>query len=283
MYIFTLPERLVRSLVVLVAGLFYELSLLALPASVRGLHIYRAVVARGLRILLEWVGGAPGIMPPDAIDVRSLAGRKAAGNMLELTSVLLVGWSPLWLLAATADLTDGTRAYLEAFDSELRARGVLSPTQAIGSAAELLDTLHGTSGLLADAIDVPPLNQRDLALSVADMRRGLFTLRENIGHLPGPREQAALYAEMKAVAEGQGKSLWAVSAAIAAGAVRAGARMGSVHVYDYYRRALADIAANGFAAYVGRQTRPYSLAIRFHLNPTRTTHTELAWRRLWGR
>ncbi len=281
LYLLTMPERLFRSLVVLVAGLLYELSRL-LPSSIRRSHLYQAVVARGLRILMELVGGAVGVMPPDPIDVRELTARKAAGNVLEVASVMLVGWSPLWLLAATADLTSGTKAYLEAFGRELRDRGVIGPTAAMGSAAELLEALHDTSGLFADAIDVPPLNASDLRLSLADMQNSLTTLKDNVGHLPGPREQAALYEEMRAVAGSQGQSLWAVSGAIAAGAVRAGVRMGSVHVYDYYRRALAEIATHGFAPYVQRQARPYSLAIRCHLDPAHATHTELALRRAWG-
>jgi hypothetical protein len=82
--------------------------------------------------------------------------RKTAGNAIELTSFLAVGWSPLWLLAAAADLTGGTRVYLRALLAELRGAGVLPAESTIASVEELLTTLERSSGLMADTIDMPP-------------------------------------------------------------------------------------------------------------------------------
>jgi hypothetical protein len=78
---------------------------------------------------------------------------------------MFVGWSPLWLFAATADLTGGTRTYLQALVSELRRDGLLHEGVNIASVEELLDTLEDTSGLVADSLDVPPLNVDDLRAS----------------------------------------------------------------------------------------------------------------------
>ena len=57
---------------------------------------------------------------------RKLAVRKAGGNVVELGSILAFGFSPLWLLAGAADVTRGTRVYLDALVGELKAAGVLA-------------------------------------------------------------------------------------------------------------------------------------------------------------
>ena len=41
------------------------------------------------------------------------------GNAVELAGFLAFGWSPVWLLAAASDVTNGTRVYLRALVEEL--------------------------------------------------------------------------------------------------------------------------------------------------------------------
>jgi hypothetical protein len=84
-----------------------------------------AIVAGTLRIAIELVGGATGPLPPDWVSAQELAVRKAAGTDIEFAPLIFVGWSPLWLFAAAADLTAGTRTYLHALVSELRSDGLL--------------------------------------------------------------------------------------------------------------------------------------------------------------
>ena len=45
------------------------------------------------------------------------------GNVLELGSILAFGFSPLWILAAAADVTHGSRAYLDSLVGELVNEG----------------------------------------------------------------------------------------------------------------------------------------------------------------
>ena len=60
-YLFTLPERLVRSVVGLGAGVAREVGDLALPQSVRQSRLYQNLVDTTLRFLIEDVGGAEGV------------------------------------------------------------------------------------------------------------------------------------------------------------------------------------------------------------------------------
>lgn len=266
-YALSLPERSLRAVAAGAGGVLYEGMQLLLPGWLRRSRIYRSLVAGTLRISIELVGGATGVLPPDEVTAQVLAVRKAAGTGLELTGLMLMGWSPLWLFAATADLTGGTRTYLQALISELRHDGLLPQEADIGSVQELLDIMEGTTGLVAESLDTPPLNVDDLRASWRDLQRQATLL-------PDGERLAGLYASFKRVTEQEGRSLRSVSSLVAAGAVRAGVQIGQVHIFDYYEDALRTITREGLPAYARRVSRPYMSVARGHFDPQNLTHTE---------
>jgi hypothetical protein len=272
-YILSLPERIVRAAAAGLGGLLYEATQVLLPGWLRRSRLYRAIVAGTLRIAIELVGGATGVLPPDEVTAQELAVRKAAGTGVELAGLMLIGWSPLWLFAAAADLTGGTRTYLQALVSELRRDGLLPGYADIASVEELLDTLEDTSGLVAESLDVPPLK-------VDEMRTSWQALRQHATELPDSGRLAGLYAGLQQVAQQEGRSLRSVSSLIAAGALRAGAKTSQVHIFDYYQDALRIIAREGLAAYARRVTRPYLAVAMGHFDAKTATHTERLLQRL---
>jgi hypothetical protein len=272
-YLVSLPERIVRAVASSVGGLIYEATEVLLPGWLRRSRLYQAIVATLLRITVELVGGVTDVLPPDDIGVEELAVRKTAGGVIELASFMAVGWSPLWLLAAAADLTGGTRTYLRALVSELERDGVLPEDTEFTSVEELLNTLEGTSGLMAETIDVPPLN-------VHDMRSSWQALQQNVGELPDTSRLASIYAQLQQVTKQEGHSLQSVSSLIAAGAVRAGVQMGHTYIFDYYRDALRTITTEGLPAYAQRVAKPYLTVAVSHFDPKRTTYTERLLRRV---
>jgi hypothetical protein len=244
------------------------------PGWLRRSRLYRAIIAGTLRITIELVGGASDVMPSQEVTAQELAVRKAAGTGIELAGLLLMSWSPLWLFAATADLTGGTRTYLQALVAELRRDGLLHEGTDITSVHQLLDTLEGTSGLVAESLDVPPLNVEDLRTSWQNLRRQSSTL-------PTAERLADLYAGLKRVSKQEDRSLWSVSTMLAAGAVRAGVQVGQVHIFDYYDDALSSIGREGLAVYARRVTSPYLAVARGHFDRKRLTYTERLVQRLW--
>lgn len=266
-YLISLPERSLRAVAAGLGGFFYEVTVVALPFWLRRTRIYRAIVQGLLRITIELIGGAAGILPPDDMDVQELATRKAAGTGIEFIGLLTIGWSPLWLFALTADLTGGTRTYLEALVSELRKVGLLSSDGDISTVEELLDVLEESSGLVAETIDVPPLN-------VDDMRNSWQELRQKTGDLPDAERLANTYAQLRQTADREESSLWSLSSLMATSAARAGIQVGKVHIFDYYDVSLRSIAAEGLAAYMLRVTRPYRGVALSHFDPGRMTYTE---------
>jgi hypothetical protein len=266
-YFISLPERLLRAYAAGLGGAVYQISLVLLPGWVRGSRLYQATVERVLRITVELVGGVQGVFPAEEMSVRELAVRKAAGNVVELLSFVAVGWSPLWLLAAAADVTGGTQFYLHALVEDLRREGTLSPDAEVDSVEELLTALEGTLVQAADTVDVPPLNLDDMRATWRDMR-------ENATHLPGPRRLARIYADLRAIANQEGKSIYTTSSLIAYGALRTGITMGDTQIFDYYRHALDTISSDGLAGYIERVTDPYRQTMFHHLAPYSMTLTE---------
>ncbi len=273
LYLVSMPERILRFAAAGLGGFIYEASLLLLPGWLRRTRLYKAIVGGSLRIAVEFIGGATGILPPDDIGAKELAARKMAGTGIEFAGLLTIGWSPLWLFAVTADVTGGTRTYLREFVSELKHDGLLAKDADVGSVEQLLDTLENTSGLAAESLDVPPLN-------VNDLRQTWQDLRQNASNLPEADRMTSIYTGMQHVAKQQGSSLSSLSGSIGAAAARAGIQISQAHIIDFYVDSLRTINKEGLANYTRRETLPYRVVAASHLDPMRMTHTERFLRRL---
>ncbi|GBD17349.1 hypothetical protein HRbin26_02269 [bacterium HR26] len=207
------------------------------------------------------------VYPNSPMTVEELTVRKAAGNVVEFASVVVAGWSPLWLLAGAADAIGGSKVYLRALVEELERIGLLQPDTDISTFEDLLSRLEGTSGVLADAVDVPPLN-------VNDLRASWRALQSQAADLPSPEGLASIFAGLQAAARQEGRSLLEVSTLVGLGAARAGIRLGDVYVFDYYRRALRSIAEEGLLAFLRRISSPYLERAGKHFDPAAPTYTE---------
>ena len=271
-YAASLPERTARAGAALVGGLVYETSEVVLPLAVRRSRLYQGIVGRLLRITIELVGGVDGVYPGQEMPARELLVRKTAGNAVELSSFLAVGWSPLWLLAGASDLVGGTKAYLRALATELRDAGVLAADANVTSFDELLTALEGTSGVLADAVDVPPLN-------VPSVRTSWRELQLQAAELPDAAGLEKIFAELQLAARQEDRSLLEISSLVGLGAVRAGVKLGNVHVFGYYRLALRTIVEEGLISFLRRTSTPYLTRAGSHFDPRSSTHSERLLRR----
>ena len=266
-YLASLPERTARAGAALAGGLVYETGEVILPLAVRRSRLYRAVVGRLLRITIELVGGVEGVYPSEEIEARDLLVRKTAGNVVEVGSFLAVGWSPVWLLAGASDLIGGSKVYLRVLAAELQDAGVLSPDRDVSSFEELLAALEGTSGVLADTVDVPPLN-------VASVRTSWQELKGQAADLPDAEGLQKIFSDLQLAAVREDRSVMEISSVVALGAVRAGMRLGSIHIFDYYRGALRTIADEGLVSFLYRTSTPYLTRARSHFDPGSGTLSE---------
>jgi hypothetical protein len=271
-YLASLPERTARAGAALAGGLVYEVSEVVLPDAVRRSKLYQAIVVRLLRITIELVGGVEGVYPTEEMPARELLVRKTAGNAVELASFMAVGWSPVWLLAGASDLVGGSKVYLRALVTELRDAGVISTKDDTSSFEELLSALEGTSGVLADTVDVPPLN-------VAGVRTSWQELQTQAAELPDAAGLEKIFAELQSAARQEDRSILEISSIVALGAVHAGVKLGNVHVFDYYRSALRMIVEEGLLSFLQRTSTPYLRRAGAHFAPRASTYSGRLLRR----
>src|ERR687890_855222 len=271
-YLVSLPERTARAGAALAGGLVYEASEVVLPDAVRRSKLYQAIVGRLLRITIELVGGVEGVYPTEEMPARELLVRKTAGNAVEIASFMAVGWSPVWLLAGASDLVGGSKVYLRALLTELREAGVLAADADVASFEELLSALESTSGVLADTVDVPPLN-------VPSVRTSWQELRRQAAELPDADGLEKIFAELQSAARQEDRSIMEISSVVALGAVHAGVRLGNVHIFDYYRSALRTIVEVGLLSFLRRTSTPYLTRAGSHFDPGSRTYSERLLRR----
>jgi hypothetical protein len=266
-YLASLPERTARAGAALTGGLVYETGEVLLPLAVRRSRLYQAIIGRLLRITIEVVGGVEGVYPAEEMPVRELLVRKTAGNVVELSSFVAVGWSPIWLLAGASDLVGGTKVYLRALVTELRDAGVLAPDADVATFEELLTVLEGTSGVLADTVDVLPLN-------VPSVRTSWQELQRQAADLPDAASLEKLFAELQLAARQEDRSILEISSMVALGAVRTGVKLGNVHIFDYYHRALRTIVEEGLLSFLRRTSTPYLTRAGSHFDPRSSTYSQ---------
>jgi hypothetical protein len=265
----SLPERVIRSAAALVGGTVHETAQLVLPRLVRRSRFYEVTAKNLLRILVEGVGAVEGASTadPGAVPTGEVAVRKGAGNVAELGSILAFGFSPLWLLAATSDVTRGSRVYLRELVEELKAAGVIADSADVGSVDELLGVLEGTSGRTARLIDLPPLELEELRTSLQELRSGT-------SDLPSPDELAGVYRSLQLEAAREGRSLLEVSSGIGLAFLLSARNVSRTHLVAPYREDWQPLREEGFADYARRVGRPYARAVTGHFHPARETYTE---------
>ncbi len=289
-YLLSLPERLIRSTVGLGAGVAREVGEVALPDGIRHSQLYRNLVDATLQYLIEQVGGVEGVYRTDAALPDNFLARRTAGNAVEILGIVAFRASPVWILAALADLCGIGRHLIPEVTEALKAQGLLDADARFTTVDQMLDGLERTSTRLAAAVNTPPLD-------VAGLRSEWEAIREEARHLPPAslpsRESIShVWAELKAESARQDRSIFETSSVMAVSAARAlpagvrwlsaSARVGATRtsqvfaaaLLDHYRQTLSEIQQAGYLTYAGRQFRPYVRAAAGQFSPKRRTLTQ---------
>jgi len=176
-YLLSLPERLVRSALGLSAGITRELGQIVLPEGIRRSQLYQNLVDATLRFLIEQVGGVEGVYAAEGELPDNFLARRTAGNAVEALGIVAFRASPVWVLAALADLCGIGRHLIPEMADALKAQGLLEKDAQFTSVDQILDGLERTSSRLAATINTPPLD-------VAGLRREWAAIREDARGLP---------------------------------------------------------------------------------------------------
>ena len=176
-YLLSVPERLVRSALGLGAGVAREVGEVALPDGIRRSQLYQNLVDATLRYLIEQVGGVEGVYSAEGTLPDNFLARRTAGNAVEVLGIVAFRASPVWVLAALADLCGMGRHLIPEMADALKAQGLLEKDAQFTSVDQMLDGLERTSSRLAATINTPPLD-------VAGLRKEWEAIREEARGLP---------------------------------------------------------------------------------------------------
>ena len=289
-YLLSLPERVIRSALGLSAGLLREVGEVALPGGVRRSHLYRSLVDVTLRYVIEQVGGAEGIYPAAEPQPDDFLARRGAGHAIELLGIVAFRVSPVWVLAALADLSGVGRRLIPEIAAALEAEGLLEQGSRFESVDQLLDGLERTAARLAETVNTPPLDVASLRREWTAIRGEASRLRPTA--LPPSRAIAGRWEEIKEESARQGRSIFETSSVLAVATVRgmpgsarrlsASTRVGARHVgkllsgavLDYYSQTLSELRQVGYLTYARRQLSPYLRACVGQFSPRRRTLTQ---------
>jgi len=297
-YLISLPERLVRSALGFGAGVAREVGEVVLPEGVRRGQLYQNLVDATLRYLIEEVGDVEGVYNAAGTLPDDFLARRTAGNAVEMLGIVAFRASPVWILAALADLCGVGRHLIPELANALKAQGLLEQDQQFATVDQLLDGLERTSSRVAATINTPPLD-------VAGLRYEWQAIREEArslppGSLPSRDAISHLWAQLKAESARQDRSIFETSSLMAVSAARAlpgglrwltaSTRVGAMRtgevfaasLLDHYTQTLSEIRRVGYVAYTGRQFRPYVRAAVAQFSPKRRTLTERLYEKLQG-
>src|SRR4026208_319616 len=136
-YLLSLPERLLRSGLGLGAGVAREIGEVVLPDGVRRTRLYQNLVDTTLRSLIEQVGGVEGHYPHATPLPADFLKRRTAGNVIEALGIVAFRASPVWVLAALADVCGMGRQLIPEIADALQAQGVLDKDAEVTNAAQV--------------------------------------------------------------------------------------------------------------------------------------------------
>ncbi|MBI4902054.1 MAG: hypothetical protein HY820_00360 [Acidobacteria bacterium] len=289
-YLLSLPERVLRSATAVAGGIVREIGDVALPASLRRTHLYRALVDNTLRFLIERVGEVEGAYPNESQLAEDFITRRTAGNGIELAGILAFRASPVWVLAALADLTGAGRHLIREISESWKQQGLLDRNATFETMDQMLEGLEHTAGRMADTINMPPLD-------VAGLKREWAEIREAAARIP-PRSIPPVevletqWGDLRDTADREKRTVFEVSALVslsalrdlpqnllwlsrcAQGAAKTTGNLMASNLLDHYGGAIREIRSQGYFAYWMREFRPYLQAAAKQFSPGRRSLTQ---------
>jgi hypothetical protein len=294
-YIASLPERVIRSLSALSGGMLREVGEFVLPAGLRRTTLYKTMVDVALRFLIEQVGQVESVYPGEEQLAEGFLLKKSASHGIELLGILTFHASPIWILAALADVAGGGRALIREISGALKQEGLIDADANFETMDQVLDGLERTSAHLATTLNLPPLNVAGLRSEWAALQAELKTIPPR--RLPALSRVEQVWTQLQESAKAHGKSVFVVSSLVAVSTVthvpadllwlsraaraamrRTGKVLGE-SVLNHYLDAFREMGREGFTTYWAREFRPYLHAAARQFAPAKLSSTERVLRR----
>src|SRR5215471_15253450 len=289
-YLLSLPERVLRSASALAAGLVREIGNATLPNSVRRTRLYQTMVETTLRFLIEQVGQVEGCYPEEGKLAENFLLSRTLGDGIDLAGLAAFHASPVWVLAALADISGAGRQLMDEITASLKEQGLLDRNTSFESVDQILDGLGRTAGQLASSLRYPPLDVPGLRKEWSALKEAVHTLPPR--SLPSPDLVRGQWEDLKEQARGQQRRVFELSSVMALATVRAmpenliwlsrcartaAARTRQIFaegLLNHYRTTLNEIRETGFLPYWAREFRPYLRAAAQQFSSSHRSFTE---------
>lgn len=289
-YILSLPERIVRSATLLAGGLLNQVGEAALPIALRRTRLYRSLVEATLRFFIEQVGEVEGVFPVEGKLADDFLMRRTAGNGIELIGILTFRASPVWVLAALADLSGAGRSLIAEIAESLKQEGLIRPETNPHTMDQILDALEDTAGRAAESLNTPPLDTATLRREWAALQqsaRGLAPSR-----LPRIDRLESSWHDLRYTAQHERRGAFELSALLALDAItrlpsgmawlgrsslvaaRTTRGMVAENILEHYSDTLESIRTQGLAQWWRLQFRPYLRAAAHQFSPEKSSWTQ---------
>jgi hypothetical protein len=289
-YLLSLPERVLRSAAALAAGLVRQIGTVTLPKAVRRTRLYQIMVEATLRFLIEQVGQVEGVYPDEDKLAKNFLVQRVVGDGIDFAGLLAFHASPVWVLAALADLSGAGRQLMDEITSSLKKEGLLDPDRSFENIDQLLDGLEQTTGQIATSLRFPPLDIAGLRHEWSALKQAASAIPPR--NLPSPEVVRTQWESLKTEAAQEHLSIFELSSLVAISTVRAVpenllwlsncARTATVRagqffaegLLEHYRATLSEIRQAGYLAYWTREFRPYLGAAARQFSRSHTSLTE---------
>ncbi len=226
-----------------------------------------------LRFLIEQVGQVDGAYPAEGQLAENFLIKRTVGDGIDFAGLVAFHASPVWILAALADISGAGRHIIDEIVTSLKEEGLLDRASKFEGVDQILDGLEQTSGQLASSLRFPPLD-------IQGLRKEWGALKDAAAKIP-PRKFPSpdllfhRWEELKQEAAAQNRSTFELSTLIAFSTIRtmptnlwrfsrsAGAATFRTGHYfakgllDHYKSTLRDIHKTGYLAWWTREFHPY--------------------------
>jgi hypothetical protein len=266
-YLLSLPERSLRSLTAITAGLLREAGEIVIPSHFRRTKLYFSLVEQTLRFFVEQVGQVEGAYGQEGELPADFMVRRSAGNGIEWLSLAVLHVSPVWVLAGLSDLSGAGGRVLNEIAANFEKEGLLQGSGHIRTMSQLLEALERGSGHLAETVNTPPLN-------IDALRKEWEQLKSSVEIPPDPQAVAAQWQQLQATAAKADRSIFEVSTAVALSTLRSAKQHVADPILTHYQETLAEMEKVGFPQFLHRELQPYLSAALNNFSPDRRSTTE---------
>jgi hypothetical protein len=286
-YLFSLPERLVRSAAAVVGGTSLLVTETLFPEVVKDSTTYRVVVGNLQKFMIARVAQVEYFAASEEEQViDGYIGRKLAGNVLEMAGLMTMRFSPVWVFAVAGDAAAGGKVFLDRLSTNLKQHGVIDPESDPEDVVGLLDAIQQASSSSATVMDTPPLTREQLVDLAGDLTDGYGRMFSQSQSLLSRFE--ALQSRMEQTAGDEGLSVEAVSGVMAIDVAsltnagigttmavgQTGVELFGEKILASYERTLDELNSQGAGAYLNRYMKPFMDAAVEHFDPNKSTWTQ---------